>query len=44
MKLRAQVFQGESPAPPRQTEVEGGCEEGTTLARELLQRIEHEHE
>ena len=43
MKLRAQVFQGESPAP-RQTEVEGGCEEGTTLARELLQRIEHEHE
>jgi hydroxymethylbilane synthase len=43
MKLRAQVFQGELPAP-RQAEVEGGCEEGATLARELLQKIEHEHE
>ena len=43
MKLRAQVFQGESPSP-RQAEVEGGCEEGATLARELLQKIEHEHE
>ena len=43
MKLRAQVFQGESPAP-RQAEVEGGCEEGATLARELLRKIEHEHE
>lgn len=43
MKLRAQVFQGKSPAP-RQAEVEGGSEEGTTLARELLQKIEHEHE
>jgi len=43
MKLRAQVFQDESPAP-RQAEVEGGCEECATLARELLQKIEHEHE
>jgi hydroxymethylbilane synthase len=43
MKLRAQVFQGESPSP-RQAEVEGGCEDGATLARELLQKIEHEHE
>jgi hydroxymethylbilane synthase len=43
MKLRAQVFQGESLAP-RQAEVEGGCEEGATLARELLRKIEHEHE
>jgi hydroxymethylbilane synthase len=43
MKLRAQVFRGESPSP-RQTEVEGGCEEGRRLARELLQKIEHEHE
>jgi hydroxymethylbilane synthase len=38
MKLRAQVFQGESPSP-RQAEVEGGCEEGARLARELLQKI-----
>jgi len=43
MKLRAQVFQGESPAP-RQAEVVGDCEEGATLARELLQKIEREHE
>jgi hydroxymethylbilane synthase len=43
MKLRAQVFRGESPSP-RQDEVEGGCEKGATLARELLQKIEHEHE
>ena len=43
MKLRAQVFQDEAPAP-RQAEVEGGCEEGATLARELLQKIEHKHE
>jgi hydroxymethylbilane synthase len=43
MKLRAQVFEGESPAR-RQAEVEGGCDEGATLARELLQKIEHEHE
>ena len=38
MKLRAQVFEGESPAP-RQAEVEGGCEEGDTLAADLLRRI-----
>jgi hydroxymethylbilane synthase len=38
MKLRAQVFEGESPLP-RQAEVEGGCEEGDTLAAELLRRI-----
>ena len=38
MKLRAQVFEGESPAP-RQAEVEGDCEEGDTLAAELLRRI-----
>jgi hydroxymethylbilane synthase len=38
MKLRAQVFEGESPAP-RQAEVEGGCDEGGTLATELLRRI-----
>ena len=43
MKLRAQVFQGESPAP-RQAEVVGNCEESATLARELLQKIEHEDE
>jgi len=38
MKLCAQVFEGESPAP-RQAEVEGDCEEGDTLAAELLRRI-----
>ena len=43
MKLRAQVFQGEAPAP-RQAEVEGGREEGATLPSELLQKIEYEHE
>jgi hydroxymethylbilane synthase len=43
MKMRAQVFQGESPSP-RQAEVEGGCEEGAILARELLRKIEHEDE
>jgi hydroxymethylbilane synthase len=43
MKLRAQVFQSESPSP-REAEVEGGSEEGTRLAHELLQNIEHEHE
>ena len=43
MKLRAQVFEGES-AVPRQGEVEGDCDEASTLARELLQKIEHEHE
>ena len=39
MKLRAQVFEGESPAP-RQAEVDGGCDEGDTLAAELLRRIQ----
>jgi hydroxymethylbilane synthase len=38
MKLRAQVFEGESPAP-RQAEVDGGCDKGGTLAAELLRRI-----
>jgi hydroxymethylbilane synthase len=38
MKLRAQVFEGESPAP-RQAEVEGGCDEGDALAAELLRNI-----
>ena len=38
MKLHAQVFEGESPAP-RQAEVEGGSDEGNTLSAELLQRI-----
>jgi hydroxymethylbilane synthase len=38
MKLRAQVFEGESPEP-RQADVEGGCNEGDTLAAELLRRI-----
>jgi hydroxymethylbilane synthase len=38
MKLRAQVFEGES-SVPRQAEVEGGCYEGDTLAAELLRRI-----
>jgi hydroxymethylbilane synthase len=38
MKLRAQIFEGESPAP-RQAEVEGGCDEHDTLATELLRRI-----
>ncbi len=39
MKLRAQLFEGESSAP-RQAEVEGGCDEGDTLAAELLRTIE----
>jgi hydroxymethylbilane synthase len=39
MKLRAQVFEGESPSP-RQAEVEGGCDEGDTLAAKLLRRIQ----
>jgi hydroxymethylbilane synthase len=43
MKLRAQLFQGGSPAP-RQAEIEGSYEEGATLARELLQKIEQKHE
>ena len=39
MKLRAQVFEGESPAP-RQGEVEGAADEGDQLAAELLRKIE----
>ena len=38
MKLRAQVFDGESPAP-REAEVEGGYDEGDTLAAELLRGV-----
>ena len=38
MKLCAQVFEGQSPEP-RQAEVEGCCEEGDTLATELLRTI-----
>ena len=41
MKLRAQVFEGESPAP-RQAEVEGASEEGDQLAAELLRKIEQD--
>jgi len=39
MKLRAQVFEGESPTP-RQAEVEGESDEGDQLAAELLRKIE----
>jgi len=39
MKMRAQLFESESLAP-RDAEAEGGCEEGTALADELLRRIE----
>jgi len=38
MKLRAQVFEGES-SVPRQAEVEGSCEEADALTAELLRRI-----
>jgi hydroxymethylbilane synthase len=38
MKIGAQVFSGESPAP-READVEGACEEGGKLAGELLRRI-----
>ena len=41
MKLRAQVFESESPAP-RQGEVEGASEEGDQLAAELLRKIEQD--
>jgi hydroxymethylbilane synthase len=41
MKMRAQVFSAESPAP-REAEVEGAFEEGGKLARELLRRIAQE--
>ena len=41
MKMRAQVFLGES-AAPREAEVEGACDEGGKLAGELLRRITRE--
>jgi hydroxymethylbilane synthase len=41
MKMRAQLFEGESPAP-RQAEVEGALDEGDRLAAELLRRIEQD--
>ena len=41
MKMRAQVFLGES-AAPREAEVEGACDEGGKLAGELLRRITQE--
>jgi hydroxymethylbilane synthase len=41
MKLRAQVFDGE-PSALRQAEVEGDCDEGDTLAAELLRKIEQD--
>jgi hydroxymethylbilane synthase len=41
MKMRAQLFEGESPAP-RQAEVEGALDEGDRLAAELLLRIEQD--
>ncbi len=41
MKMRAQVFEGKSPAP-RQAEVEGASGEGRQLAAELLRNIERD--
>ena len=41
MKMGAQLFEGESPAP-RQAEVEGALDEGDRLAAELLLRIEQD--
>jgi len=41
MKMRAQVFLGES-ATPREAEVEGVCDEGEKLAGELSRRITQE--
>jgi hydroxymethylbilane synthase len=41
MKMRAQVFEGESTAP-REAETAGDSGQGATLAAELLQRIEHQ--
>jgi hydroxymethylbilane synthase len=41
MKLRAQVFEGES-RTPRQAEVEGGSEQRDQLAAELLRKIEQD--
>ncbi len=39
MKIRAQVFPAESSAP-QEAAVEGGCEKGAELAKELLRKIE----
>jgi hydroxymethylbilane synthase len=41
MKMRTQVFLGES-AAPREAEAEGACDEGGKLAGELLRRITQE--
>src|SRR5438132_3547190 len=41
MRMRAQVFLGES-AAPREAEAEGACDEGGKLAGELLRRITQE--
>ena len=41
MKLRAQLFEGESPFP-RQAEVEGESDEGDQLAAELLRKIDQD--
>ena len=41
MKMCAQVFEGESPAP-REAEVEGASDESDTLAAELLRMIEQD--
>ncbi len=41
MKLRAQVFEGES-RTPRQAEVEGGFEQSDELPAELLRKIEQD--
>jgi hydroxymethylbilane synthase len=41
MKMRAQVFLGES-AAPRAAEAEGACDDGRKLAGELLRRITQE--
>ena len=41
MKMHAQLFEGESPAP-QQAEVEGTSDEGDQLAAELLQKIGRE--
>ena len=41
MRIRAQVFIAESPAP-REAEAEGGHDDGAELAKELLRQIERE--
>jgi hydroxymethylbilane synthase len=43
MKMRAQLFENESPEP-REAEAEGDQEKSVRLARELLQKIEQQHE